>query len=486
MNIETSTIDNEKSESVVTETNKKCDETSKNENKKGILYKLGNVSDKTISLLATLAMFVLLFAPALMSVIDMFKQSIDFTLAYYIDIIQVWAFPIVSVIVFIIYLLVFLQIRNRGIDLLTIVKKNPVFVIFSISVVLMVISQITNDTWTVEHSFYMTVVGESFDMEITYFIFILFGATQVRKEAHKRFLLRSQLFISILVVIAAFVLWHAQDESRFFMDWYVRLSGIFTNGNYFGYYLAISIPIAASTFVYEKQIVWKIISGVSFIVNVCALSINHARGTILGVSFAIAFIILSHLIIERKINWQTLVIVPVFILFMIVPNKIYGDSEPYERPSIGADIANFIEGNEAAGSDRLKLWRQTVNIIKDYKWLGIGFEGIAVKDVAFEIDNGRPHNEFLQYALFHGIPMAITYFVGCLGVFIRALRKRKIIDGATLVCLSGALGYLINSFFGLTVFSTAMYLFVFMGMGYVRDDLNMTTKEKELENVESI
>ena len=82
--------------------------------------------------------------------------------------------------------------------------------------------------------------------------------------------------------------------------------------------------------------------------------------------------------------------------------------------------------------------------------------------------NIRPHNEFMQYALFHGIPAAILYFVGCLGVFIRALRKKVYLDGASLVCLSAAFGYLVSSFFGLTLYTTAYFLFMFLGMGYVK------------------
>ncbi|MBR5178191.1 MAG: O-antigen ligase family protein [Lachnospiraceae bacterium] len=454
-----------------TEKNATCRE--KGIKKSGILYKIGNVSDNVISLLATSAMMILLIIPAFMSIVDLFEQSIDFTLAYYLDVVQIWAFPLVSVMVFIIYLFVFLKLRNENIRLIAVVKRNPIFVIFSIVVLLMVVSQLYNDVWTATHAFYITIVGESFDMEITYFIFILFGATQVRKESHKSFLLRSHLFISALVIITAFVLWDVQADSKIFGDWSTRFSGIFTNTNYIGYYIVIAVPVAAASFVYEKKVVWKLVSVVSFVINMFGLSICNARGAMLGAGFAIAFIVISHLIIEKKINWQTIVIVPAFIVLLIIPSHIFGISEFGERRSMGEELEMFMNGDEAAGSHRLMLWRETLDIIKDYKWLGVGFEGLAVKDVDFYISNGRPHNEFLQYALFHGIPTAIAYFIGCLGVFIRALRKRKIMDGATLVCLSGALGYLVNSFFGLTLFSTTMYLFVFMGLGYARESIKI-------------
>ena len=66
--------------------------------------------------------------------------------------------------------------------------------------------------------------------------------------------------------------------------------------------------------------------------------------------------------------------------------------------------------------------------------------------------------------------MMLLYFLGCFGIFLRALKKKKIMDGATLVSLCAAFGYLVSSFFGMTLFSTAAYLFIFLGMGYVREE----------------
>ncbi len=437
--------------------------------KSGLLYKLGSVSDKTISLLATIAMFILIAAPGIMSIIDMFKKNIDYTLLVYLDMIQIWAFPMVSVIVFFVYILVLLRIRNSRVGLARVVKNNPIFVIFSLAILLIVISQLYNGMEFAAHAFYVTTIGESFDMEITYFVFILFGATQVRKESHKHFLLRAQAFASVIVIIAAFILWHTQ-KSNWFSDWDARganlmFCGIFTNVNYLGYYLSFSVPITAAAFVYEKKMIWKIIEGCSFIFVTIGLSINACRGAIIGAAVAIVFIIIAHLIIEKRVNWQTLILVPAFAVIILLGGF-------NSRVSLGSEIASLIEGDEQAGSGRLLLWKESVKIINDNKLLGIGFEGIVEKQLPMLQYNARPHNEFLQYALFHGIPMALMYIVGCVAIFIRALRKRKIMDGATLVSLAGALGYLTSSFFGLTIFATAMYVFVFMGMGYVRDPLD--------------
>ena len=62
----------------------------------------------------------------------------------------------------------------------------------------------------------------------------------------------------------------------------------------------------------------------------------------------------------------------------------------------------------------------------------------------------------------------IAYFAGCLGVFLRGLRRRRTLDGVTLACLTGAFGYLVSAFFGLTLYCTAPFLFIMLGLGYAQ------------------
>ncbi len=210
-----------------------------------------------------------------------------------------------------------------------------------------------------------------------------------------------------------------------------------------------------------------------------ALSLNKAMGGWVGAAFGMIFIVIAHLIIEKKVNWQALILVVVYAICLYVPSHIRGSFEG-EMTTLGTDIVNIISGNEEAahaGNDRWQLWKQSLDVANENALLGIGFEGVLYWGFKGTPRNIRPHNEFIQYALFHGYPMMLIYFAGCLGIFIRALRKKKIMNGATLVALSAAFGYLVSSFFGMTLFSTAAYLFIFMGMGYARDE-----EDKSLEN----
>ena len=471
---DTSVVANDNSENDASEIEKKSKETT-------IFDKLGNVSDKTISIIAMIAIGLMIVEPIGMSIYDICKKSVDLTLVVTWNVIRVWIFPTVSVAAFILYFLVFLRIRKENNGLLNVIKKNPLFIIFSLVVLLMTISQIYNGMESEVAGVPDYVRGESFDMQYSYFIFILFAATQVRLESHKLWLMRLHMLSSIIVVVAAFILWNTQVNYLMFYDWEPLFTSIYSNLNYYGYYLAVAVPIAGAMFIHEKKIGWKCFAIIAFIANTVALSINNSTGAWFGAAFGVLFISVAHLIIEKKINWQSMVIIFVFVIALYVPGHILGTFEE-NLSTLGGDITKVITQSEdvnQAGSLRIKLWKAGLDVVNDNKLFGIGFEGVLVRQYVGAPYMTRPHNEFLQYAMFYGIPMAVMYIVGCFGVFLRGLRKRKIMTGATLVSLSGTFGYLVSSFFGLTVFSTAMYLFVFMGMGYVRED-------ESQKNIESI
>lgn len=440
---------------------------------------ISSLSNETTSLVAAISLGSLIVAPAFMAMLSSFKQSIDYTMMIYLAMIKNLVFPFACSLIFLLYIIMIVRLHKLGAKLQDIFKSNPVFIIFSLMVIWMVGSQFYNGADYAFSSFAVDALGETFGMELSYIIFVLFGATQIKIEKHKKILLRIEVVASMILVVAAFILWHTQTESNLFIDWDERFSSIFSNRNYYGYYLSISVPVAGASFVYEKGIKWKVISGISFIANTVALSLADTMGAWIGAAIAVLFIVVAHFIIEKKINIHALILIPVFCLCMFIPGHITGIFES-NFSSLSSDVVNIMTGDEAAehaGSGRWALWKDSLNLINENKIYGVGFEGLMFLEGEELPTNVRPHNEFMQYAMFHGIPTALLYFIGCLGIFIRALKKRKIMNGSTLVALSGALGYLVSSFFGLTVFSTAYFLFIFLGMGYVNDSVKDNSED---------
>ena len=445
-----------------------------------VISTIRNFPDNGISLIATVAMVLFILAPALIALIDMEKKSIDFIMNTYIPLMRDRVFPIASLIILVLYILLAMRMKSEGVSLIKVLEHNPAAVFFAAAVILMLVSQLFND---IEHTpnYYAFSLGESFGMELSYFIFILFGATQVRVESHKQFLIRTQIIASLIVVAAAFVLWHTQVDSTVFYDWTPRFSSMFTNTNYYGYYLSVSVPLAGAAFLYEKGLLWKIIAGVAFAANTVGMSCCNTTGSWVAGALSVIFIVVTHLIIEKKVNWQALALVVVFAVCLFIPAHMLGTFEE-NWSTLGRDLGNIVEGNEEAehaGTDRIKLWNAALDIVDEKPFLGIGFEGVKYREYVGPPYNIRPHNEFIQYALFHGIPMCVAYVIGCFAIFLRALLKKQKLSGATLACLCAAFGYLVGSFFGLTVYSTAVYLFIFLGMGYVREETKGTQVQEK-------
>ena len=441
----------------------------------GLLYKLGNVSDKTISILACIAVGFVLFEPVFMFFYSFHSRSIDVYMMEAVVVINGWVFPLASVVTLVLYVLVLLRIRNENKGLIYHLKKNPLFCIFSLVVIWMFISQIYNMNNGLDAGFTDTpdwIRNESFDMQYSYFMVLLFAGSQVRLPKHKQFMLRCQLIISMMVVGCGFKIWLSDFLSFIYDNEFEQgFMAFFTNLNYYGYYLSVCVPIAGAMFVHEKNKVWKVIALISFAANTVALSLNTTRGAWLACAMGVLFIIIATLIIEKKVNVWSLLLIPVFAIALYIPAHTQGTFEE-NFTSIGSDAIKVItnaEGAENAGTDRIKLWLAGLDVVWDNPVFGIGFEGVYVREYVGAPYMTRPHNEFIQHAMFYGLPMAIMYICGCFGIFLRALRKKKSLDGATFSSLAGAFGYLVSSFFGLTVHSTAMFLFVFMGMGYVRE-----------------
>ena len=449
------------------------------EKKAGLLKNLGSVSEERISLIAVIGISIAVFSHAVIAIIAMIFKTVDFSLTKHMLVNMNYLFPAICAVSFIVYVLVFLKAKNENASLKVILIKNPLIIVFSVLVIWMFISQVYNGLGYAMEGYFLIQMGETFDMEVAYFIFVLFCGTQVKFETHKRFLLRAHMLVSMLLVLAGFVLWKNVFDFELVN---VRPDGfvsIYGNENHYGYYLALSVPLAGAAFLYEKVKLWKVIAFIAFMANTVALSLNDTMGSWLGGGLAVIFILITHLIVEKKVNWQAIILIPVFALCLYIPGCITGMFDK-NFSNLFSDVDSILSGAEdavEAGTYRWAEWTTSMEIIGDNKLFGVGFEGpMYRKDVnismfkkAGNVFNARPHNEFLEYAVFYGLPVGVLYFAGCLGVFIRALKKKKIMDGATLVCLAAAFGYLASSFFGCTVFNSTPFLFIFLGMGYVRE-----------------
>ena len=212
--------------------------------------------------------------------------------------------------------------------------------------------------------------------------------------------------------IAAMLLspnWLAHINNSVFM----RSIGSFPDPNTFGFYLAFVIPTALLV----KEKYFKIIGGMLIL----ALLFTFSRGAYIGA--IISLIVLLFLNLKFKIKHENARIKffkfkALIILFFILCSFLLIISPIGERFFSSFDFQN------KGVSERLEIWSQAVNVIKENPFLGVGIGNYVEKVDLFSEQRGyrspiHAHNIYLQITAELGIIGLILY----LAIFIFALKN---------------------------------------------------------------
>ncbi|MBR5747043.1 MAG: O-antigen ligase family protein [Clostridia bacterium] len=432
---------------------------------------------RTPQVFALLAAGLFVLAPAAMAVCGIINRSVDGVLLFHPRFIKSYIWPAAAVCALLAMITAFLNLRNYGGGVFKRLKSAPVFALFAALALWMLISQTVNE-WG-----YLARYGAEGREETAFMqlgcIALLFpaGALITGKTAKLR-LVRLHLAVSILLVVCAFTVWKADSKLSLITEWRSCFSSIYTNTNYYGYYLSLSVPAAAACLVLENRARWKIFAAAALAANSAAMYINSTTGAWVACAFALVFVFFTRLYIEKKFNLYVALSVAVFAASMLVTHFILRAGGAPEANAgnvekLVSDIGSIIKGAESApraGSGRWGIWKAVVTLIGEKPVFGYGMEALYTSGLESAVQNTRPHNEFLQYALFYGVPAALLYVCGCLGVFLRGRRLRAKLCPAAYICLAAAFGYLVSSFFGNTLYCINPLFFLFLGMGYCQTE----------------
>lgn len=417
--------------------------------------------------LAAICLLVCMLHPLPVTIYALQKRSIDFPFLLYNHLARDWLYPIM------LYsgglALVLGAVKYRSAARFG-WKRNPPFLLFSLLCGWMLLSQTVNG-WDDLARRGTESMGGSVYVEIGYFMLLFPLCALIITSRCKRTLLRLFLFVSAFLSAVAFPLWKTQVISTIIKGWQPAFTCIHINTNYYGYYLTVAVSLSVAMLCAEETPLWKGFSALCLVLNTVALSYNSTMGAWVGSFFACLFLIVALRIRDGRFSFWAWVSFGIFLGAMLVTGTINGCLSG-NLNQLGGDLFHLMSdvGSEEsmhAGSGRWIIWVRCAELIKAHPWFGLGFECVVAKGIEGYTTNNRPHNEFLEYALFYGIPAAILYFAGCFSVFLRALKYKAQLDNYTLAALTAAFGYLVGSFFGLTVYNTAPYLFIMLGLGYV-------------------
>lgn len=243
-----------------------------------------------------------------------------------------------------------------------------------------------------------------------------------------------------------------------------RFAAIFPNINHYAYVLNMAIVgLAGLTYISKG---WKryIVLGL-FSFNVWALVINNTFGCYLASFGGLVFLSILFAIRSKQSIKHSCLLIALFLSISII-TSFANEGLLFSNFSIlGGELDGDKElfDNDEAGSGRMGLWKQAIKYIGENPIFGHGPEGLHHKYINDGFNNDRPHNEYIQYAAFTGIPSLIFYLGALIAMLIYCLKNLKSLN-IFLVVIGGIIfAYCVSAFFGNTMYNTSIYFFTFIG-----------------------
>lgn len=257
--------------------------------------------------------------------------------------------------------------------------------------------------------------------------------------------------------------------------------GAFMNTNHTGYYMvicifAITAMIGLASEVTKRTMtgnIVRIIGMLLYIVNIYCLIINNTFGAYVAVMLGLIFMLVISLLKRRRLKLYVPVYIVVFLLVSLITDYHTGIISVNFGITTG-DIHKIADGTEDAdnaGNGRWWIWKDAVGLIYREPVIGCGpdcFSEVSRSTVTGDETDTQnlitPHNEYLQYAGEIGIPAALCYVAALVMIFIYKLRhmcrqEMSVIYDGTIV-----FAYCISAFFGVIMFYTAIFYFIFLGI----------------------
>jgi len=303
---------------------------------------------------------------------------------------------------------------------------------------------------------------------VTYFFYALvfIGAIQI-SEKHMKWV------VEILCATCAFTgilaCTHGQIfQGIFYVDMNPR-AAMFHNGNHYGYYLAICLPVCFGLCMEEqgRGIFRYMIRALEFWLICNAVVFCSCRGSFLAVTAAMIGWNIS-VFIQHKDKWKKCLAWDIiFVMTILVMNT---ENNPLQRMSelaVEMEVIQQENNTDALGNGRGILWRYGIQFALERPLFGYGPDNLRYLYSAVQPGlSDRPHNEFIQFAASLGFPALAFYLVaigGHVATFFCNFRRLSLFQLALFASVGS---YLVSSIFGNTMYNTTPYYIMMLAFSY--------------------
>ena len=271
------------------------------------------------------------------------------------------------------------------------------------------------------------------------------------------------------------IVWFQVPQERFEGS----VTGLFSNPNYCGFWLAITFPFIFYFFKLIKRKIYKIFLFLLFAADIYFLIMTNSRNALISIFLALKFIISA-----KYFLFLSLISICIFtsiILYSIIFNQTF----LYSISSIFS-LKNFKELNDLA---RIEVWLKSLKLIYLKPIFGWG---AAIFPFAYLFLDGKwnaqhSHNIIFQLAFNYGLPVSLI--LGSFVVFVFYKTYKKIFINSSFrnkstlnkFWFASGIIFLIYNLTDITYYDGKISLIIWILLSGMRSILNEETLPKEGE-----
>jgi len=273
---------------------------------------------------------------------------------------------------------------------------------------------------------------------------------------------------------------------------YKGLTGSFYNLNHLGYYITVCTMLVSCLAVKAEKLSSKIMWSIYAVYCYFIIIMNDTFGCYLAIFAALVTILAVVLMKLKEKTPKTCVNAALPLILFICVNIIFCAVKPNDNPIVknfkvlGKDVKTIATTEnieeEHAGSGRLEMWLATVDMIKEKPILGYGPDNLKPHYVEREVKLDRAHNEPLERAVATGVPSALIYYAAVIMAIIAYFKSKKWHDTTYFASFIAVVGYLVSSLFGVQLFYTGGFFFIFLAFA-MSPDATVYVPEPKDKNV---
>jgi len=236
---------------------------------------------------------------------------------------------------------------------------------------------------------------------------------------------------------------------------WMRAFGFFPDPHTFSFFASLCFFIGLGYFAWERNWKWKIMAGAAAVLIFLAIIFSFSRGAYFGALAGSLFFLAIFLV--RLGNAGKMAIIGAVLIFL---------AAVFFQGTIQSRLASAFNFKEGSNAERIKNWRQAVEIIKNYPLTGIGLGNYAsyINPALGERSSVYAHNLFLDIAAETGILNGIIFLVLILVTIWRNISTKNILG---LGIASSLVYFLVHGIFDTPIWSPQVMVifFVILALG---------------------